>query len=205
MHKSETVQKSKILAKDPSNYNFLNNQPSKALTKQAKREEFSEQYWPKRKNRVVPKFCILPFPHNEMIDVALPDPKLKACQFQSTKRREAYPRHGETLIRNGLGTDILAPNYCPVSTVHIKDGRLVLPQPSLLQKSISVCKYNQLVERELSSQNQEPISRDKSTSSVGYTDTEYYLHGRGEFSDFDQLMIQKPVIIYLQQKKEKKG
>lgn len=155
---------------------------------------------------MVVKFNTFPFPHNEQIPVEMHDDQLDRLQNQSMKRREAYPRFGCTSIREGDLPDILDPKYEQRPVIQSVRGRVVIPLPSMLQKPISVNEYLDLVESKV----KKPVkSKPSSTCSSLYNvstiseHSNYFQHVRQpDFSDFDQMLIQKPVIIYMQKKRE---
>lgn len=198
------------------------------------------------KDRIRLEFATLPFPHNEIKAIELPDLKLEKMQRESTKRREAYPRTGTFVLRQGDIPDIMnpyydeyskspfatcekpplsniptiadgiltqaEPNFLPAlrssSTSHLSDTKPAarpLPLPSMLQKPMRkeeyIEKVNAAGQKRAAKLGRRILSKSDSLSSISL-DPIYFQHVlQPDFSDFEQkLMIQRPVVIYMQQK-----
>jgi hypothetical protein len=204
---SKSSQETKILPKHPSNYRFLTE-----LTKRPNLSEFrprkgQQVLFPVRKPRIAMEFKTEPFPHNEKIVLDIQDDHLMFLKSQSRRRREGYPKIGHVEIRQGELPDILNPNYQPRPIFPKINGKIALPQPSMLQKPLRVHEYEEMMEKSKPSNLPRKITLEKASSStsISVDDHVYFQHVRQpDFSDFDRMMIQKPVIIYMQKRKAEK-
>jgi hypothetical protein len=203
----------RILPKTPSKYQFLDEITPKTDLSTVKPKVLAQHLFPHRKQRVEIQFQTFPFPHNEKVPIDLPDEHLESLKRQSTRRREAYPRTRQVILREGSLPNILDPEYEQRPLLPRINGKLAIPLPSTLQRQIGISQYTDLVQQ--TTQPEKPkssrLQREKSFHSVQKSNSLlsldepiYFQHVKQpDFSDFDQMMIQKPVIIYMQKKREK--
>lgn len=163
--------------------------------------EYHRSLWDRNHPKVIPSISMNPFPHTMLEIIPYLDIELKALQDISNRRRSDKPKSGQFKIRRDPIPNILSQFYQPTAIMkRMPDGALFLPAPSILKSVTQGKKQPDSIKLGL------PVTCMKRNPYEGSCHNPPYRskYDGVEFEEqLQMLLIQKPITIYMQQRKER--
>ena len=162
----------------------------------------SKASWQKDHKNVIPRIEMKPIPHSSLHIVQHMDKDLALLKCLSKKRRLPIPETKNVMIRQGPIPDILSHDFQPKAQLLTDENQRLLPGPSLIKVSEP---------EEGDEQDEFPIRTIRAkpkpkpaTASLPHPNFIMAHRYDSQLSkEIDYLMIQRPLVIYMQQRRNK--
>ncbi|KAI8915782.1 hypothetical protein EDD86DRAFT_4159 [Gorgonomyces haynaldii] len=160
-------------------------------------EQSNDSFWNRTRSHCLPSIKMAPFPHTSTQFVQKTDRDLELLRKLSLRRRSSEPRQSLVVVRDGPPPDVLSKHFSRKPVLPVLRGAHLLPPPSFC---------NPLVEEEVEERPKRRYQRPEKTPELPLLHPSKVLAHRYDSSlsqEVEHLLIQRPVVIYMQQKRPK--